>query len=99
MVIKLNIKVSVFFRDFLQKLAFIIALVIASAAGKPDVSHLQDGYDYPPPPPKPGCGAEGCGYDYPKPEKPFEYPTEVKPTNEYIPPKEPTNEYLPPVTT
>jgi hypothetical protein len=80
----------------LQKLAFIIALVIASVASKPDVSHLEDGYDYKKPE---GCGVEGCGYDYPPPAVPFELPTEVKPTNEYIPPETPAPTYLPPVTT
>lgn len=64
------------FCDFLQKLTFIIALVIASVAGKPDVSHLKDGYDYPKPP---GCGAEGCGYDYPKPDVPFDLPSTYLP--------------------
>jgi hypothetical protein len=79
---------------FLQKLAFIVALAIASVAGRPDVSHLNDGYDYN----KPGCGAEGCGYDYPKPDTPFELPTETttKPPNTYVPPPTPPPTYLPP---
>lgn len=60
----------------MQKLALIVAVVIASVAA--DVSHLrnQNGYDYPKP---------AQGYSYPKPEIPFELPTRPAPT--YLPPE------------
>lgn len=97
--IKLRITFFVFC-FVLQKVAFIVALAIASVAAKPDVSHLKDGYEYD----KPGCGIEGCGYDYPKPDVPFELPTETtKPPNTYVPPppppppSPPPSTYLPPV--